>query len=400
MKKILAFLVVLLLSITPSFAQNINEHKVKFNGEEFTLFYSVKSDDINGYMNEYYKRGETYNIWSEMIGVHHFPNAYSPIDKVVELKNYLSAIKCPSSITFDDKKNTAMIDFIMISDNHSPVIMEFNVFKYSKAENCGSIALQYAKRYVVKNEFEAEAVKKEFAKNRKKMLKRVKKLKTPDIINEEIDKLKGIIPQANEGIKENKTNEKELIQPEISDKEENNNTEIVTDEAVEESAVNNEAEEELKSEIPSNDLIQESNVTEVNYKEEAQTLEDSADESDEIIPTEQESPAKAEDNKDTAEEAATIKEELAEQGTPEIKPADDGNAITSETTSKKVHKAKKEKPYKIENLKDDFYAQPQNYKEIKARHKQQAKEAKKLKKINAKKEAKARAKKAAKKLAE
>ena len=98
------------------------DYTLNFNGETFHLMYSVKNKDFGGYLNEYYKTGETYNVWSELVAVHHFPNAYSPIDRIKDFKDYLGSINVPSALTFDDKKNTAMIDFIIIADKKLPVI--------------------------------------------------------------------------------------------------------------------------------------------------------------------------------------------------------------------------------------------------------------------------------------
>ena len=109
MKKILIAVLSYFLIITVSLAKEKTDYSLKFNGHKYHLLYSVKNKDFGGYLNEYYRLGETYNIWTDMIAVHHFPNAYSPIDRIQEFKEYLSSMQCPSSLTFNDKKNTAMI---------------------------------------------------------------------------------------------------------------------------------------------------------------------------------------------------------------------------------------------------------------------------------------------------
>ena len=167
MKKIFIIYIVLQLSVQIVFAKNDKDYSLHFDGNKYHLLYSVKNPDFGGYLNEYYKQGETYNIWSEMLAVHHFPNAYSPIDRIRDFKEYLSDMQIPSSLTFDDKKNTAMIDFIMITNNHMPVVLEFNIFKYEKSKKCGSIAVQYVKRYAATTTMQIEEIKKDFEKNRK-----------------------------------------------------------------------------------------------------------------------------------------------------------------------------------------------------------------------------------------
>ena len=102
MKKIFVLLLLLILNVSMVYAEK--DYSVHFNGKKFNLLYSIKNKDFGGYLNEYYKKGETYNIWSEMVAVHHFPNAYSPIDRIKDFKDYLGSMHVPSSLTFDDKK--------------------------------------------------------------------------------------------------------------------------------------------------------------------------------------------------------------------------------------------------------------------------------------------------------
>ena len=189
MKKIFVLILLIVLNISVVFAENKDkDYTVNFNGNKFHLLYSVKNKDFGGYLNEYYKKGETYNIWSEMVAVHHFPNAYSPIDRISDFKDYLSSMHVPSALTFDEKKNTAMIDFIMISDKSMPVILEFNIFKYEKSKKCGSIAIQYARRYSATTTMQIEAIKKDIEKNRKILCKKIKKFEIPTLVTKDIDK--------------------------------------------------------------------------------------------------------------------------------------------------------------------------------------------------------------------
>ena len=66
-----------------------------------------RKSDFGGYLNEYYKKGDTYNIWSELVAVHHFPNAYSPIDRIKDFKDYFGSMNVPSSLTFDMTKSVS-----------------------------------------------------------------------------------------------------------------------------------------------------------------------------------------------------------------------------------------------------------------------------------------------------
>lgn len=181
MKKLFIFLILTFC------INNVQAEVVKFNGKPYNLLYSTKVEEHNGYLNEYFKQGETYDLWSEMIAVHHFPNVYSPVDQAEAFRSYLDTIHCPSSLTIDEENNTGMIDFILINGNQLPIILEFNIFKYEKSNKCGTVAVQYAKRYQVRNTMQVEEVKKEFEKTRNKSLKRISKFKIPEIVEKDID---------------------------------------------------------------------------------------------------------------------------------------------------------------------------------------------------------------------
>lgn len=163
-----------------------NDNIIKFEGNKYLLQYSTKSEENNGYLNEYFKPGESVNMWSEMLAVHHFPNMYSPISQAESFREYLDEINCPSAIYLDEENNTGMIDFILIDGNKLPIILEFNVFKYEKSPVCGTVAIQYVKRYSVSNSFEIEEVKKEFAKSRKRVLKDLDKVEIPELVTKDI----------------------------------------------------------------------------------------------------------------------------------------------------------------------------------------------------------------------
>lgn len=161
---------------------------VKFEGHKYKLSYSAKNPETSGYINEYYKAGESPNSWTEMVGVHYFPNNYSPIAGINELRDFMESAGIPYSIYIDEENNTGMIDFIMTSDSQLPIILEFNVMKYEKHEICGTVAVQYAKRYCVYNKLQIKDVKKSFEKSRKKVIKDLQKFNIPQVVKEEIGK--------------------------------------------------------------------------------------------------------------------------------------------------------------------------------------------------------------------
>ena len=374
MKKIFVLLLLLIFNVSMVYAEK--DYSVHFNGKKFNLLYSIKNKDFGGYLNEYYKKGETYNIWSEMVAVHHFPNAYSPIDRIKDFKDYLGSMHVPSSLTFDDKKNTAMIDFVMINDHSVPVVIEFNIFKYEKSKKCGSIAIQYARRYTATTTMQIEYIKKDIEKNRKNLITKVKNFGIPEIVTKDIDKC----ISAADIIEENKPKTTE----EITTSEQN--TEITTEEKVA---------SEQNTEIPSNEETN-NNLSEENKpaKEEQTVKEEGilAEASEDITKeSSKEEPSTLPEQKNTISKDTKSEEtpQKAEE-TQEVIAAP--VPVTDYTDKNKKTKKKKSDIYEVSNNKNEYIAVPRTNKELKEEikaKKQKQKDIAKQAKIQAKADKKA-----------
>ena len=379
MKKILILFLILILNVSTAYAEKV--YSIHFNGSKFDLLYSIKNKDFGGYLNEYYKKGDTYNIWSEMVAVHHFPNAYSPIDRIKDFKDYIGSMHIPSSLTFDDKKNTAMIDFIMINDHSVPVVIEFNIFKYEKSKKCGSVAIQYARRYTATTTMQIEYIKRDIEKNRKHLITKIKNFEIPEIVTKDIDKCISAADVVNED-KPNTTNELTVA------KQTEENT---TDEKT--------AQEPNKENILSEEAI--SGTTEVNHTE-VQTKEENSSSPKESILTEA-----SENNKNTTSE--TLEEKITATGEQEntigqnITESDDKEAANKTEDKQEFFaapvpdanytgKKNKKNIYEVANNKNDYIAVPRTKKELKEEinaKKQKQKDIAKQEKIRAKADKKA-----------
>ena len=160
---------------------------LKFNGAKYTLLYSANSKETGGYLNEYYKANQTYASWTDLIGVHHYPTSFYPIEHAKDFAAYLNETNVPAHLEEDNENNSAMLYFLIIDRHRLPIIIEFNVFKYEKSPVCGTVGLQYAKRYRLNSPLEIEKARKEILKNGTKYIKQLNKLKIPEVINLEID---------------------------------------------------------------------------------------------------------------------------------------------------------------------------------------------------------------------
>lgn len=201
MKRVLIITITLFTIICSVSAKTNSEQipRIKFNGAEYSLYYSIKNTNSGTYLNEYYKQGQTYTMWDELLALHHYPNAYSPTVQAKEFRAYLTELGLSSELNeYDD--NSAVLDFVIVDGKRRPIILEFNVFRFVKSPICGSYGMQYAKRYRLNNAIEADKVAKELYKTRSRYIKKLNNMEIPPLITENIDK--GVIV-SHEGVNEN-----------------------------------------------------------------------------------------------------------------------------------------------------------------------------------------------------
>lgn len=193
MKKFLTILFIFLFCVigsNPAFAKKskVKMPTVKYKGSVYTLYFSEKSKELGGYLNEYYKQNEMYTNWTELIGVQHYPRVSSPIEHAKEFQTYFTSKNIKSNLGIDEDRNMAIIDFIMMNKNKLPIILEYNIFKFEKSPLKGVVAIQYAQRYLVGNPLEIDEVEKKIAKKKSKKIKALRRLEIPALINTPIDK--------------------------------------------------------------------------------------------------------------------------------------------------------------------------------------------------------------------
>ena len=191
--------IVLALIFTCNFAyaksNKNNMPYIKMNGSKFYLYYSAKSDETGSFINEYYKQNQSYASWDELIGLHHYPTAFYPIEHAKEFRDFLNASGSPATVEINDEDNSALLYFIVINNKRLPIVMEFNVFKLVKSPICGTVGFQYARRYLLNNALEVDDVKKNFAKGAIKYIKQVENVDIPDIVTVEIEKGQYVHPE-------------------------------------------------------------------------------------------------------------------------------------------------------------------------------------------------------------
>lgn len=172
-----------------------DENSIKFLDKNYSLTYSIKVKS-GGYINEYTLNNQSVSNWSEMIVVHHFPKSKSPLNEAKEVSNFITAYyakqnqKAPVSIMYNDKKNSAMVDFILpVQDKNTKKLknLEFNIFKYEMAKDGnGVVAIQYSKKFFANELLQETQFQQNLEKVRKSAINAMTTMQIPEIVNREI----------------------------------------------------------------------------------------------------------------------------------------------------------------------------------------------------------------------
>jgi len=123
--------------------------EIRFENNPYILKYSILSPLSKGYMNEYYSKHENAGYWTKMIGIYHFPDESAPlklaksIDTQIESSENSTLIK----LVENKKQNKAVITFLVNKSENNNNFFEYNVYKYEKHPDKGSILIKYAAKY-------------------------------------------------------------------------------------------------------------------------------------------------------------------------------------------------------------------------------------------------------------
>ena len=126
---------------------------VEFDGQRYTLNFEEQGTQPDGQSGdaiaEFTLAGETVENWSKLFAYHAYPSMGD--DPVAAVQVVGNAVKennkdANFAIIGNEEKGVAIIDFLTWEPESD--IMEFNVFKYSRAGlQPGLIALQFAQRF-------------------------------------------------------------------------------------------------------------------------------------------------------------------------------------------------------------------------------------------------------------
>lgn len=160
--RVLLSLLLALAAASPIAAEPLT---AEFGGETYTLAFEHEVEppaaNAGEGLAEFTLEGETVDNWSKLFAYHAYPQmgddpvaAVKTLGKIVKEKNKDANF----AIIENEKTGEAIIDFLTwVPGSDGP--MEFNVFKYAKAENGpGLVAIQFA-QHVKPGEFDVEGMR-------------------------------------------------------------------------------------------------------------------------------------------------------------------------------------------------------------------------------------------------
>jgi len=188
MSKIFKRLFALAIASLFLFLHKAAAEEIRFENNPYTLKYSILSPLSNGYLNEYYSKNENTGYWTKMIGVYHFPNESSPLklaqnmDKQLESSENSTLIK----LVENKKQEKAVISFLVNGKENNRNFFEYNVYKYEKHPDKGTILIKYAAKYFFNTNDEIVKIGTKIKEENDKYIEYMITSPTPSVIEKDL----------------------------------------------------------------------------------------------------------------------------------------------------------------------------------------------------------------------
>ena len=186
--KMLSFLVILAVIIVFC-SQKANAEEIHFDNTKYILKYSVYSPLAKGYMNEYFPANETRAYWTQMIGIYYYSEEKSPIkfaqefDKTIESADNTVLLK----LIENKKQDKAVVSFLVNNSENGKNYFEYNIYKYEKHPDKGTMMLKYATKYFCTNDKEITAIGNKIRDDNDKYLEQIILSPIPPIVEKTMD---------------------------------------------------------------------------------------------------------------------------------------------------------------------------------------------------------------------
>lgn len=150
------FIYILLLLAYLIFVQTAKAENIHFNNDIYNLKVSNSLELDKGYENEYFPANETKNNWNKMIGIYYYPEISNPLkfasqkDEEIEKRETVALLKYIEN----KKQDKALLSFLENGEANGKKYFEYNIYKYEKHPDKGTMVLRYAKKYFFKTNAE------------------------------------------------------------------------------------------------------------------------------------------------------------------------------------------------------------------------------------------------------
>ena len=182
-------LFVVLAAVIVFFSQRTNAEEIHFDNTKYILKYSVYSPLAKGFMNEYFPANETRDKWTQMIGIYYYSEEKSPIkfaqefDKTIESSDNTVLLK----LIENKKQDKAVVSFLVNNSENGRNFFEYNIYKYEKHPNKGTMMLKYATKYFCTNDQEITVIGNKIRDDNDKYMEQIILSPIPPTVEKTID---------------------------------------------------------------------------------------------------------------------------------------------------------------------------------------------------------------------
>lgn len=179
---------ILMAVVIVFFAHKVFAEEIHFNNAKYILKYSVYSPESKGYMNEYFPEKETPTNWTQMIGIYYYVDEKSPIKFAQQMDKTIESSENSVLIKFieNKKQDKAVVSFLVNNTENGKNYFEYNVYKYEKHPEKGTMMLKFAQKYFCKTDAEITAVGNKIREENDKYMEQLITSPIPPIVEKDI----------------------------------------------------------------------------------------------------------------------------------------------------------------------------------------------------------------------
>lgn len=170
-------------------AHKTHAEEIHFNNTKYILKYSVYNPECKGYMNEYFPENETPANWTQMVGIYYYEDEKSPIKFAQQMDKNIESADNSVLIKFieNKKQDKAVISFLVNNTENGRNYFEYNIYKYEKHPDKGTMMLKFAQKYYCTTDSEITTVGNKVRDENDKYMEQLITSPIPPVIKKEIN---------------------------------------------------------------------------------------------------------------------------------------------------------------------------------------------------------------------